>query len=64
MYYARVIFESGALTAERHDDISAAQRWIDEEREARPDAFSYGQIVEATDRQVVATCDVSGWDRL
>jgi hypothetical protein len=63
MYYARVVFETDASVAERHEDISMARRWIDEERQARPDLFRCGQILQATpDRQVIATCDVTGWE--
>ena len=65
MYYARVIFESNASAAERHDDISMARRWIDEERKARPDLFRCGEILEATPEwTVIATCDATGWEPL
>ena len=65
MYYARVIFETNASAAERHDDISTARRWIDEERKASPDLFRLGQILEALpDWTVIATCDVTGWEPL
>jgi len=64
-YYARVIFETDASAAERHDDLGLARRWIDEERQARPDLFRSGQIMEATpDRPVIATCDVTGWGEI
>ena len=62
MYYARVVFETNASAAERHDDVDSAQRWIEEVRHARPDLFRLGQIFEGSpDREVVATCDLQGW---
>ena len=30
-YYARVVFETNASAAQRHDDVSEARRWIDDE---------------------------------
>lgn len=64
MYYARVVFETNASAAERHDDVGSAQRWIEEVRHARPDLFRLGQIFEgSSDREVVATCDLLGWHR-
>jgi hypothetical protein len=63
IYYASVTFKNAASAAERHEDISVAMRWIDEERQARPQTFRCGQILEATpDRRVIATCDVKGWE--
>jgi hypothetical protein len=62
MYYARVVFEKNASAAERHDDVSSARRWIEEERYTKPDLFRLGQIFEATpDRKIVAICDLKGW---
>ena len=63
-YYARVIFQTDASAVERHDDVGLARRWIDQERQAQPDLFRTGQIMEATpDRPVIATCDVTGWEK-
>ena len=62
MYYARVVFEKDTSTCERHDDMSAARRWIEEEREAKPELFRLGQIFEAApELEVVATCSAEGW---
>lgn len=62
MYYARVVFETDASTCERHEDIMAARRWIEEERQAQPESFRLGQIFEGTPvREVVATCNAEGW---
>jgi hypothetical protein len=63
MYYARVVFETNASAAERHDDVSSARRWIEEERYARPELFRVGQIFEGSpDGEIVATCGLKGWD--
>ncbi len=62
MYYARVLFETNASAVERHDEISAARLWIDQERLASPALFRLGQIIEGTPaREVVAACDAKGW---
>jgi hypothetical protein len=62
MYHARVVFETNASVAERHDDEGAARRWIEDERDASPAAFRLGQIFEATpDCDLVATIDLNGW---
>jgi len=64
MYYARVVFESKASAAERHDNVDAAQCWIEEIRHAQPALFRLGQILEGTpDPTVIATCDLNGWHR-
>ncbi len=61
MYYARVIFETNASATDGHDDDSTARRWIGEEREASPELFRCGQILEDTpDWTVIATCDATG----
>jgi hypothetical protein len=64
MYYARVVFETNASAAERHDDVDAAQCWIERVRQSQPALFRLGQIFEgALDPTVVATCDLNGWHR-
>jgi hypothetical protein len=61
-YYARIVFETNASVAERHDDVNAARGWIEAERNASPATFRLGQIFEGSQvRQVVATCDRKGW---
>jgi hypothetical protein len=61
-YHARVVFETNASVAEKHDDMGSARRWIEEERGARPAAFRLGQIIEDSPaREIVATCDAKGW---
>jgi hypothetical protein len=60
--YARVVFETNASVAERHDDVGAARYWIEAEKNANPESFRLGQIIEgAEERQIVATCDCEGW---
>lgn len=62
MYYARVVFEKNASTCERHDDLDAARRWIEQEQQARPDLFRVGEIfVSAPMLAVVESCDADGW---
>ena len=62
VFYATVVFDTNASVAERHHDVSAARRWIDEERDAKPKSFSLGLILDGTpDRKIVATCDSKGW---
>jgi len=62
MYHARVVFETNASAAERHDDVGSAQCWIEEVRHAQPALFRLGQILERTpDPTVIATCDLKGW---
>lgn len=63
MYYARVVFETNASSAERHDDVNSARSWIEEERFARPEIFRSGEIFEGTnpDWKIVASCDTDGW---
>lgn len=62
VFYARVVFQTNASVAESHDDVSAARRWIEDERVARPESFHSGEIFErGRDWQVVATCDAKGW---
>jgi hypothetical protein len=61
-YYARVVFETNASIAERHDDVTAARGWIEAERIASPESFRLGQIFEGPQvQQIVATCDSKGW---
>ena len=61
-YYARVVFETKASATERHEDFAAARRWIEEERQSKPELFRLGQIIEATPaRPVVASCNANGW---
>ncbi len=61
-YYARVVFETNASIAERHDDVSTARGWIEAEKNASPDSFRLGQIFEGAEvRTIVATCDQEGW---
>ncbi|MGK2898797.1 MAG: hypothetical protein ACSLE9_08940 [Burkholderiaceae bacterium] len=62
-YYARVIFQSDASAAERHDDEGAARRWIEAERNANPESFRLGQVIEKAppDHEIVATFDAHGW---
>jgi hypothetical protein len=63
VYYARVVFATKASATERHDDFSAALRWIEEERKSKPELFHLGQIIEATPAlPVVASCNVKGWN--
>ena len=62
MYYARIVFETNASVAEKHSDVQVARRWIEDERQARPDLFRFGQILEGTPAlEVVATCGPKGW---
>ena len=62
MYYARIVFATNASVAEKHADVQVAWRWIEDERQARPDLFRLGQILEGTPAlAVVATCDPKGW---
>jgi hypothetical protein len=62
MYYARVVFETNASVAERHDDVGEARRWIEHQREANPQSFRLGQICKRTpDCEIVATIDLNGW---
>jgi hypothetical protein len=62
MVYARVVFQTSASAAESHDDLSSARRWIEEERQARPESFRVGEIFKREpDWQIVATCDLKGW---
>lgn len=64
MYYARVVFETNASMAERHDDVDSAQCWIEEIRHAQPAQFRLGQILERTpDPTLIAICDLNGWHR-
>jgi len=61
-YYARVVFETNASAAQRHDDVSEARRWIDDERQASPERFRFAEIIEGTAAsETVATCDLTGW---
>ena len=53
MYYARVVFETNASVAERHDDLDAAQCWIEEIRHAEPALFRLGQILECVFQSIV-----------
>ena len=62
MFYARVVFQTNASAAERHDNVNSARRWIEDERVARPASFQLGEIFErGPDWQVIATCDSNGW---
>jgi hypothetical protein len=62
-YYARVVFETNETVAERHEDLGEARRWIEEERQSKPELFHLGQIIEATPaRPVVVSCNAEGWD--
>ena len=62
-FYARVTFQTSARAAERHDDEGAARRWIESERDANPDQFQLGQVLDrkTSGHEVVATCDQNGW---
>jgi hypothetical protein len=61
-YYARVVFETNASVAERHDDVGTARGWIEAEKNASPESFRLGQIFEGAQvRKIVATCDREGW---
>ena len=61
-YYARVIFDTNESTAERHEDLTSAFYWIEEELQANPAKFRLGQIRRATsDLEVVATRGAEGW---
>jgi len=61
-YYARVVFETNASVAERHDDVNTARGWIEAEMNASPESFRLGQIFEGAQiRKIVATCDRQGW---
>ncbi len=63
VYYARVVFGTNESAAERHEDIGEARRWIEEERQSKPELFQLGQIIEAMpDQFVVASCNATGWD--
>jgi RimJ/RimL family protein N-acetyltransferase len=63
VYYARVVFETKASAAERHEDFDEARRWIEQERQSKPELFLFGQIIEATPaRPVVASCNANGWN--
>jgi hypothetical protein len=60
--HARVVFEPNTSVAERHPDVSAAQQWIESERQAHPASFRLGQIVgRAPDHPIIAICDAKGW---
>jgi hypothetical protein len=62
MYYARVVFDTNASAAERHDDVEGARRWIEREQRASPESFRFGQILAGRGNpEVVAMCDVEGW---
>jgi hypothetical protein len=61
-YYARVVFETNASTAQRYDDVSTARCWIEAERSDKPESFRLGQIIQGDPiRQIIATCDLDGW---
>jgi len=61
-YYARVVYDSNASAAERHDDVGAARCWIEAEKNASPASFRLGQIFQGSPvREIVATCDTKGW---
>jgi hypothetical protein len=63
VYYARVVFATKASATERHEDFGAARRWIEEERQSKPELFHLGQIIEATPTlPVIASCSVKGWN--
>ena len=61
MYYARIVFETNASVVEKHADVHVAWRWIENERQSRPGLFRYGQILQGTPLEVVATCGPKGW---
>ena len=62
MVYARVVFDTNASVAERHDDVRTARCWIEEVRHAQRAQFRLGQILDGTrDLTVIATCDLNGW---
>lgn len=62
VYHARVVFKSKASVAERHEHLGEAWRWIEQERQSKPELFRLGQIIEATPaRPVVASCNADGW---
>lgn len=62
MYYARVVFETNASVAEKHEDMAEARRWIEDQRDASPQSFRLGQIfMRTTDCEVIATIDLNGW---
>ena len=46
VYYARVVFETNESVAERHEDFGETRRWIEEERQSRPERFHLGQIIQ------------------
>ena len=60
--YARVLFYGNACATERHEDVNRARKWIEAERDAHPELFRLGQIIQAAPtRECVATCDAQGW---
>jgi hypothetical protein len=60
--YARVVFETNASAAQRHDDVRTARCWIEAERSAKPESFRLGQIIQGNPlQQIIATCDFEGW---
>ena len=59
---ARVVFETNASVAQRHDEVTWAWHWIDDERQASPERFRFAEIIEGTaTRATVAACDRTGW---
>ncbi len=63
MYYARIVFDTNASVAERHDDVHSARRWIESEgRERRAERFRLGQIYQTRPEwKLVQTLDTRGW---
>lgn len=61
-YAALALFEIGKADETTHETEAEARRWIEDERDANPDTFLGGQIIEAKPvHRIIATYDVKGW---
>jgi hypothetical protein len=61
-YTALALFEMGRANEAAHETEAEARRWIEDERDANPETFLTGQVIEAKPAsRIVATYDVKGW---
>ena len=61
-YTALALFEMGKADEATHETEAEARRWIEEERDANPDTFQTGRVIEVKPAlRIIATYDVKGW---
>ena len=61
-YTALALFETGRTNEAGHETEAEARRWIEDERDANPDTFQIGRVIEVKPAfRIIATYDVKGW---